>query len=338
MYGYCIKMETPYLLIIKFLHEECTPEEVQSLITWRQTSPKNEAIFLELAHTWNHNHATKDREVIPQKAKVWSLIQSRIDIDNEIFPSYSKHTLFQVGLVAASVSLFVGLFVSFLLFFQFPSTKTYAYVETPAGQKSHIVLPDGTKVWLNSGSKIAYSSDYNKHLRVVRLTGEAFFDVVHNSQHPFIVNTGKVDVKDLGTAFDIRAYSNDSSIEVSLLRGSVSLKAAYDQTPIGMLHPNQKATINKSNLLCSVSDCNAADDNIWINNQIQFDGATPEEMVKQLNRWFGVDIAAVNVPKDKRYWFALKTESLTETLQLINKISPIYYTINGEEVQVKFKP
>jgi ferric-dicitrate binding protein FerR (iron transport regulator) len=308
------------------------------LITWRQASPKNETLFLEVVHTWNHDHAAKDREVIPSKAKVWSSIQSQIDIDNEIFPSYPKRMLFQVAIFAASVALLVGLFISFFVFYRLPQTPTYAYVETPAGQKTHIILPDGTKVWLNSGSKIAYSSDYNKHLRVVRLTGEAFFDVVHNSQHPFIVNTGKVDVKDLGTAFDIRAYSNDSSIEVSLLRGSVSLKTAYDQTQIGMLHPNQKATINKSNLLCVVSDCNTADDNIWINNQIRFDGATPEEMVKQLNRWFGVDIAAINVPKNKRYWFALKTESLTETLQLINKITPINYIINGEEVHVKFKP
>lgn len=338
MYGYCIKMETPYLFIIKFLHEECTPEEVQSLITWRQASPKNETVFLEVVHTWNHNHAAKNREVIPPKAKVWSSIQSQIDIDNEIFLSYPKRTLFQVAIFAASVALLVGLFVSFLLFFQFPSTKTYTYVETPSGQKSHIILPDGTKVWLNSGSKIAYSSDYNKHLRFVKLTGEAFFDVVHNSQHPFIVNTGKVDVKDLGTAFDIRAYSNDSSIEVSLLRGSVSLKASYDQTQIGMLRPNQKATINKSNLLCSVSDCNASDDNIWINNQLKFEGENTEEMFKQLDRWFGVNIATDNAPNNKQYWLTLKTESLTETLQLINKISPICYTINGEEVHVKFKP
>ncbi len=332
------KMEIPYLLIVKFLHEECTPEEVQSLIVWRQESPNHESIFMEISHTWNQDHAIKDSKVIPPKAKVWSLIQSRIDIDNEIIPSYPKRTLFQVGLAAASVALIVGLFVSFLLFFQFSSTKTYAYVETPYGQKSHIILPDGTKVWLNSGSKIAYSTDYNKKSRMVTLTGEAFFDVVHDSQHPFIVNAGKIDIKDLGTAFDVHAYPDDSFIKVSLLRGSVSLESAIDQTQIGLLHPNQKATINKSNLLCAVSDCNAADDNIWINNQLKFEGETTDEMFKQLDRWFGVNIAAVNIPKDKQYWLTLKTESLTETLQLINKITPINYTINGEEVQVKFKP
>jgi ferric-dicitrate binding protein FerR (iron transport regulator) len=287
-------METPYPLIIKFLNEECTPEEVQSLISWRQASSKNEAIFLELAHTLIHDHTAKDREVIPLKAKVWSLIQSRIDIDNEIFPSYSKHNLFQVALIAASVALFVGLFVSFLLFFQFPSTKTYAYVETPSGQKSHMVLPDGTKVWLNSGSKIVYSNDYNKKLRVVKLTGEAFFDVVHNSQHPFIVETGLVNVEVLGTAFDVQAYSDDSTIEVSLVRGSVSVRSAIDESKIALLQPNQKVVINKANLLCMLSNCNAIDESIWINNKIRFDGAPPEEIFKQLNRWYGVNIAFEN--------------------------------------------
>ena len=331
-------METPYPLIIKFFNEECTPEEVQTLITWRQTSPKNEAIFLELAHTWNHDHSEKDREVIPSKAKVWSLIQSRIDLDNEIFPSYSKHTLFQVAIIAASVALFVGLFVSFLLFFQFPSTKTYAYVETPSGQKSHIVLPDGTKVWLNSGSKIIYGSDYNKRQRVVKLIGEAFFDVVHNPQHPFIVKTDFVNVEDLGTAFDVHAYPNDSTLEVSLVTGSVSIKSAIDQTQIALLQPNQKVIINKANLLCALSNCNAVDESIWINNKLRFDGVSPEEMFKQLNRWYGVDITFANAPVRTRYWLTLKSESLTETLQLINKISPINYTINGEEVHVNFKP
>ena len=172
----------------------------------------------------------------------------------------------------------------------------------------------------------------------MKLIGEAFFDVVHNQQHPFIVNAGKIDIKDMGTAFDVHAYPNDTSIEVSLLRGSVSLESAIDQTQIALLRPNQRATIDKSNLLCAVSDCNAADDNIWINNQLKFKGETTDEMFKQLDRWFGVNIAAVNIPKDKQYWLTLKTESLTETLQLINKITPINYTINGEEVHVEFKP
>jgi ferric-dicitrate binding protein FerR (iron transport regulator) len=331
-------MEIPYPLIIKFLNEESSPEEVLSLISWRQASPKNEAIFLELAHTWNLDHAEKDRDAVASKAKVWSLIQSQIDVENEIFSSYSKHTLFQVGLIAASVSLFVGLFISFLLFFQFPSTKTYAYVETPLGQKSHMVLPDGTKVWLNSGSKISYSNDYNAKSRVVKLTGEAFFEVVHNAKHPFIVNAGLIDVKDMGTAFDVQAYPNDSTIEVSLVRGSVSVESAIDQNQIALLQPNQKIVINKANLLCVLSNCNAADESIWINNKLRFDGASPEEMFKQLNRWYGVDIAYTNAPVQTRYWLTLKSESLTETLQLINKISPINYTINGEEVRVKFKP
>lgn len=329
-------MEIPYPLIIKFLNEECTPEEVQFLIAWRQESSKHESIFLELARTWDR--AMQRTRTVPSKVDVWNRIQSQIDIDNDIFSSYSKRTLVQVTIFAASVALLIGLFVSFLVFYRLPSMPAYAYVETPSGQKSHVILPDGTKVWLNSGSKLIYSTDYNKGERIVRLTGEAFFDVVHNSRHPFVVNVGNVGVKDLGTAFDIRAYSNDSAIEVSLLRGSVSLMSVHDQIQIGALKPNQKAVIDPLTLACSVSACNATDASIWINNEIRFDGQSTYELFKQLDRWYGVHIAVANAPQDKRYWMTLKTESLTEALQLINKISPITYTINGEEVHVKFKP
>ncbi|MBB3188488.1 FecR family protein [Microbacter margulisiae] len=331
-------METPYALIIKFFDEECTAEEIQSLVAWRQASSNNETIFQELLHTWNHDHGNKDKDVIPAKARVWSMVQSHIDAENEIFPSYPKQTLAQVAVVAASIALVAGLFISFLLFFHMPATVTYANVETPPGQKSHMTLPDGTKVWLNSGSKIVYASDYNKKMRIIKLVGEAYFDVVHNPKCPFVVETGFVNVKDIGTAFDVEAYPNDSIINVSLVRGEARVVSAIDQSQIALLHPNQMVSINKANLFSKLTNCNAVDQSIWIRNQIRFNGTTPDEMFNQLSRWYGVNIEVADASPQMRYWLTLKTESLTETLALINKISPITYTINGEEVHVKFRP
>jgi len=333
-------METPLDLITKFLDEKCTPEEVQSLIEWRQASSENENVFRKMAHQWDCDHDVKENDAVLSKSKVWSNIQDRIEnLDNEFVPpSYSKQYLFQTGLVAASVALLIGAFISFVLLNHFPSRQSYTSVEAPSGQKTHILLPDGTKVWLNSESEIIYASDYGRKSRVVRLKGEAFFDVVKNPSHPFIVKSGQVDVKVLGTAFDVSAYPKESFIEVSLVRGSVSVESATDNSQLALLHPNQKVNVNKANLLCSVSDCDAVNESIWTNNQIRFDGVTSEQMFEKLNRWYGVTISAVNMPQNKRYWLILKTESLTETLQLINMITPIKYTIRGEEVSVKFRP
>ena len=114
-------------------------------------------------------------------------------------------------------------------------------------------MPDGTLVWLNSGSRLSYNYQYSTYDRVVNLEGEAFFDVKKDTQYPFIVKAGEVDVKVHGTAFNVSTYADEENIMVALLRGKVSLLSATGQNLLTYLSPNQEAIVSKKNLSCRVN-------------------------------------------------------------------------------------
>jgi len=333
-------MDTPYNLILRFFNNECTVDEVQMLMTWRQASPANETTYQELLKTWRILEPSTPEVIIPNKHKVWNNIQSKIrdqEVNFDCSPTYSRKNIYTISGFAASIALILGIAFTLLLVYKSPAPISYARFETMKGDKSQMTLPDGTKVWLNSGSQLSYGSDYNQHVRTVQLSGEAFFDVVKNPNRPFIVKSGGIDVKVLGTAFDICAYPEDNNIFISLLRGRISIESPVDQNRLAILHPNEKAIINKANLLCNVTPCDATTESIWINHKLRFEGTTPDTLFKQLNRWYGVNFAFNNTPRNVRYWLTLKSESLSETLQLINKITPINYSIKGEEVTIIYK-
>lgn len=333
-------MDTPFELIIKFLDNTATIDEIQTLMDWRQASAQHETIFNELLSAWDGDHREKNRVVIPSKNKVWRSIQEHIEMDcpNEE-RSYSRRYLYKIVGLAAGIALFIGFLTAFFLIYHPILPETLLSVETPPGQKVHVTLPDGSKVWLNSGSTLSYGSDLNhQNERVVFLTGEAYFDVVHHAEQPFVVKTKNMNVKVLGTVFDVQAYKNDPFAQVSLIRGKVCVYSDIDHKPIAILSPNQMVTLNVLNGSSMVTLCNAAERSIWIKNELRFEGITPKELFYQLGRWYGVNFTVANMPPKNRYWFTLKTESLTEAIQLINKITPLNYSINGEEVKVKFKP
>jgi transmembrane sensor len=119
-------------------------------------------------------------------------------------------------------------------------------VGTKKGSKSHIVLPDGTNVWLNADSKIIYPGNFQGETREVSLVGEAFFDVVKNVNKPFIIHTGTMDVKVLGTAFNVRSYPGEMTTEASLLRGLIEVTLNGTEKKKILLKPNEKLTVLNS--------------------------------------------------------------------------------------------
>jgi len=133
------------------------------------------------------------------------------------------------------------------------------FVSTKNGSKSRLQLPDGTQVWLNSGSNISYDNDFGGATRQVQLTGEAFFDVVKDNARPFIIHTATVDIKVLGTAFNVRSYPEEKVTETSLIRGAVevTLKANADKTIF--LKPNEKLIVSNDSTLVKSDSIQVAD-------------------------------------------------------------------------------
>jgi ferric-dicitrate binding protein FerR (iron transport regulator) len=231
------------------------------------------------------------------------------------------------------------------------------------GSRSKLVLPDGTQVWLNANSRITYHSDFNEAMREVNLEGEAFFDVTHNAARPFIVHTTGIDIKVLGTAFNVKSYASDETIEATLLRGSIEVVKQNDPSaPKVILRPNEKLVFNRKDLEDSADSkahkvvatrlvhqpgifvttlpANMPDSVIketsWRYNKLDFNGDSFEELAAKMERWYDVTIT-INNEKLKRYRLrgSFQHETLAQALDALNVIVSFKYAIDGSEVVIK---
>ena len=332
--------QIPYELLAKYLSRQCTQAELEEVNRWLNEDAEHPLLLEKLKRQWEAVQVDASVFVIPDKAAVWNKVQARIRDKAKQIPMYSRSLLIRVSSVAAAIALVLGFSLSFLLNDQKESWQASQFenvVMAPPGQKTQLVLPDGTLVWLNSGSRLSYNYQYSTQDRVVNLEGEAFFDVKKDTQYPFIVKTGAVDVKVHGTTFNVSAYTDEENVMVALLRGKVSLLSADDQHVLTYLSPDQIATVSKNNLSCQVESCDAEIESSWHHNLLKFDGIPADEVWKKLERWYGVDITLSNIDPSRAYWFTVKTESLTELLEMINKITPIEYKLDGKEVTISYK-
>jgi transmembrane sensor len=323
----------PYPLIAKYLASQSTPQEDVELQAWRNALPENEKLFAELSAEWElANKDLSEKNIIPDKEKIWNKIQKQIQ---PLVISYPKSFVIRVASIAATVALIIGLSISFLVndkMTEIP-TLTSTFI-APVGQKSQLVLTDGTKVWLNSGSKLIYTNKFGEKDRAVRLKGEAFFDVTKNKDLKFIVNAGKVNVVVHGTAFNVKSYPADDNIAVSLLRGKVDVVSSENSESIALLAPGQRVVVGKKNLTSKIEKCDADIDGIWRLEKLKFEGATIAEVAEKLGKWYGLNIEVKDADKFQKYWFTVKTESVQDILKSMNGLHPIHYSIKGNNVEI----
>ncbi len=196
----------------------------------------------------------------------------------------------QVGSVAAI--LLLGVIVGSLIEWeQFPGKsleKQELVFETPRGDKSKIILPDGTEVWLNASSKLVYNPS-NRKERFVELEGEALFKVTSNKKIPFIVHTNECDVRVLGTTFNVMAYDDFGRKEITLLEGHVNIEGKNLNES---LKPGE-AFILKDNKY-QIVEGNTTQASSWVENNFNFKKIPVSELVKRLENWYDVDIELVN--------------------------------------------
>lgn len=187
--------------------------------------------------------------------------------------------------------LFIPLILGLSVYLFFPSSDDVNYYlsEAPLGQKARIELPDGSKVWLNSGSSIRYSSDFNRKDRTVELKGEAFFEVEKNTGKPFFVHTSFLDVKVTGTVFNINAYSDEPTIETSLVEGSVLLLPAKGDK-VFRLTPGQVLSFSKTSSAISTSGLDEEAAIGWKDNRLIFINDDFSKLVRKIEKWYNIEV------------------------------------------------
>ncbi|KRD10326.1 iron dicitrate transport regulator FecR [Flavobacterium sp. Root901] len=193
---------------------------------------------------------------------------------------------------AASVMLLIGL--SFFIY-----QKSITNIETrqyavKLGEHAKITLSDGTQIWLNAGSILKYPKEFKSDTREVYLTGEAFFDVAKDKKHPFIIHTDKMDTKVLGTSFNVQAYPDQTTQEVSVLTGRVNVKSTVTEENV-YVTPGQKVIFkSKNNKLQAFKDVPVNTISLWRKNIIVFEDTPLPEVVATINRNFNVAIEIKN--------------------------------------------
>jgi transmembrane sensor len=213
----------------------------------------------------------------------------------------------------------------------------------PFGKKSQLTLEDGTKVWLNAGSRLEFPTKFKNDKREVSLQGEGYFEVAHNQRVPFFVNAGEISVKVLGTRFDISAYKSDKLIETVLLEGSVAIR---EQSAFSLfkkesvLKPNQKASYSRNDGSIIVKDEQKVDDAIaWTEGWFKFHRQSIDEVFDKLQRYYNVQFEFNSeFPKEDlisgKLYLKDSIEQVMLTMQVVAKIQ---FRIDGNKIYVEKK-
>lgn len=210
----------------------------------------------------------------------------------------------------------------------------FSEVVVPNGSKTQLTLQDGTKVWVNAGSTISCDKDFGKKSREIKLSGEAYLEVAHLKDCPFIVSTGEVKVKVLGTKFNVNAYKENAEIKVALLEGSVEMTTNNSNSIL--LAPKDVASYNtisrKTQIHPDATDCMIS----WIQNKLYFEGETFEQIILTLERNFNVKINIQNASvKDRRFvGDFVNNETIEQIFNVMSSDGKFKYKIKGNVIDI----
>jgi transmembrane sensor len=228
-------------------------------------------------------------------------------------------------------------------------------ISTRNGSRTRISLPDGSTVWLNAGSKLVYDKSFDSKLREVSLTGEAYFDVVKNADKPFIIHAGKVDIKVIGTLFNVKSYPGEKSTEASLIRGSIEVMIKDRPEEKIILKPNEKivvsneqaqektglksAQINEPIVAISHLSYEPTDSTIietsWVENKLIFQNETFKDLAARMERWFGVTINFNNEEVQQlRFRGSFTHETIHQALAALKITGGFNYKINNDSILI----
>jgi ferric-dicitrate binding protein FerR (iron transport regulator) len=209
---------------------------------------------------------------------------------------------------------------------------SYNKISTPRGGQFQIVLPDGTKVWMNAASSLRFPTVFSGNDRQVELTGEAYFEVAKDKTKPFIVSVNRMKVEVLGTHFNVMSYPDEKSIQTTLLEGAVNVSGnGHSQK----LQPGQQAELSTNGSLQLVTDPDIESALAWKNGYFQFNKADLQSVMRQLERWYDIEVVYEDEVPDFMFVGQLdKSANLSVILKILER-SQVHFSVNGRKITVK---
>lgn len=239
------------------------------------------------------------------------------------------------------------------------STLSGSEIFTGSGSRTHLTLPDGTLVYLNAGSRINYEKNFGAASRTVTLIGEAFFDVAPNASKPFVIHTAHIDIRVLGTSFNIKSYPSDKTTEATLIRGSIEVSIRNRTSDRIVLKPNEKLVVNNEDSALLEKDIAShrhgkPDQSLvvigkptyehssgtmietsWVDNKLIFQDEEFRDLARQMERWYGVTIRFDGAGiEEQSFTGTFEKETIQQALDALKLTGKFNYSINGSQITI----
>lgn len=329
-------MKTPDISIVeKTLNHEAEPEEAREVVRWLKT-PEGQSWLAERMDA-------DERTIVMGNEEEWvdhpipSVVMYQ-RIRRQLRTRRIRLWVAYAAAVLLPVALFIGLFMRVNSQVDLFADGGCDEVCVPRGERMQVLFQDGSKVHLNAGSRIRYPKKFGLSERKVQLEGEAWFEVAENKSRPFIVDLSCVDIRVLGTTFDVKAYPEEGTISVALETGSIELES---KTSAGTyrLRPGEKAVYDKVSGRCEVAASrNVSRYSAWRRNVLVFQNASLSDVMTTLSRNYNIPFTLKDSTALK-YTYTLTTDSanLATVLKELEKITPVRFEENKGNIEVSMK-
>ena len=326
-----MKEPIDYKILKKFAGGKYSLKEFKLVSRWfenKNDKPELENVIRQHWDEFSEQTAENEKDlnlILTQLKQKIESEKTEVNFRVKILNVYSR--------IAAILLLPIILYSVYSTFYRPPEIKNPSVVEifSPHGSRTRFELPDGTQGWLNSGSSLKYTTNFQKN-RHLDLIGEAWFEVIHNEENPFIVTTASLDVKVLGTKFNVAAFADEKVTEVVLQEGKVFV-TGNNKTFSTEMTPNEKFTYNKELQTNTIQTVNADQFSAWKDGLLVFRNEPLSEVLKRIGRWYNVEFVLTDPELSKfRYRATFHEEHVEEVIRLISLTAPIEYSLDNRVV------
>lgn len=330
-------------LLVQLRQSPTDPEVKKKVQEWIQNHPNDPEIEQCMEKHWqlleNDLQDSDVRQLDQLLGKIHSKAGILASVPEERSKKLRNDNRINLLKIAAAL-LFPVLIYSAFQYFNKTNrheTANLLIIEKTDGETRHFFLPDSTEVWLNSSSQISYPKNFDKaEQRLVSLSGQAYFKVFHDASHPFIVQTPQIDIRVLGTCFDVSAYPNDQFVSSTLEEGSIALLNKNGKQ-LEKLAPGEQAVFNSQNSTLLKKDVKTEAFTSWKLGKLIFINTGIAEVAKKLEHRFGctISISTELLNENPTYTFTVTQETMEEICRLIELSTNAKASIDGSSVQLE---
>lgn len=320
-------------LAIRYFEGHILPDEEKILFRFVDAAPVNKEIFRQWEKEW-----MLSSRLAPEVSKEWKQLQHRMQVRqslNTLFTArYRSWQRFIAAAAIVCILLSSGMY-GLHLYLNAEATSNRFALETAYGEKSKLILADGTIVWLNAGSSLHYTGNFNRSNREVYLTGEAYFEVTKQQDGtPFLVRTDQYCVQVKGTKFNVSSYTDDQSSATALLEGAVDILYKGKQISVA---PGELLTFHKQSGNFSRQKVQASQYKSWTEGRVEYDKITLNELAIRLSRKYDVQIHLDDsLERNTAFRVSLRNEeTVGEVFQALSEIIPIRYERRGGDIYIR---